>query len=427
MTEINKTPINERATFTSIKDDRFKSSGIYVNIYLPLKKENTSVNAVLANVLSSSCKKYPNMNSLNRKLSMLYGANISGSTRKVGETIAIVLSAQGIDDKYALNDIKSISQERAELLSSMIFEPNIENGMFCLADVEREKRQVLDYINSIYNDKKQYALNRCTEVMFANEKFSINRLGTKEQVEKIIPKDLFNAWQNMINNGIFEIVTIGSSNYDKVKEIFNSYLPEKQLVSENLNTEVIKRVTKVKRVNDTQEISQSKLVMGFRTGMADPNDNTIVMRLTSSIFGGTAHSKLFLNVREKLSLCYYCSSRYDRVKGCMFVESGVETKNIEAAYKEIIKQLNELKNGVLTDEEISAAKMSFINGINSVSDSIGSLEAWYTSQMFDHKINSPEEAIEEVNKITKEDIVKAANTIQLDTIYTLTGTVKEDE
>lgn len=427
MTKINRTPINERATFTSIKDDKFKSSGIYVNIYLPLEKENTSLNAVLANVLSSSCKKYPNMNSLNRKLSMLYGANISGSTRKVGENISIILSTQGIDDKYALGNNESISQSRAELLCSMIFEPNIENNAFRLVDVEREKRQVLDYIDSIYNDKKQYALKRCIEEMFKNEKFSISRLGTKEQVENITPKSLYNAWQNILNNGIFEIVTIGSSNYDKVKEMFEKYLSKKQLISTKLKTEFISNVSEVKKVNDTQEVSQSKLVMGFRTRVAEPNIDTMVMRLTNSIFGGTAHSKLFLNVREKLSLCYYCSSTYDRLKGCIFVESGVETKNIESAYKEIMNQLDELKKGNITNEEINAAKMSFINGVNSVTDNIGSLEFWFTSQIFDHEINSPEQAIKKVQAITKEDIIRVANTIQLDTIYTLTGTVKESE
>ncbi len=427
MSKINRNPINNRVTFTSIKEDKFKANGIYVNVYLPLDKETAPLNTVLANVISSSCKEYPNMQSLNRKLSMLYGANISGTTRKIGDNLSIILSTQGIDDKYAIDEGEKISKSRAELLCSMIFNPNVEGSAFCKSDVEREKRQVLDYIDAMYNDKRQYSLKRCTEIMFANEQFGINRLGTKEQVEKITPEDLYVAWQNMINNGIFEIVTIGSSDYDDVKEMFARYLPEKQLISTKLNTQVISTVNKINKVNDIQDVSQSKLVMGFRTGIAEPDGDTMAMRLTNSILGGTAHSKLFLNVREKLSLCYYCSSSYNRLKGCMFVESGVETKNIEPAYKEIMNQLNELKNGNITDEEITAAKMSFINATNSICDSIGNLEYWYTSQIFDHEINSPEQAIEKIKAISKEDIIKSANTIKLDTIYTLTGKEKKED
>ena len=219
MSKINRNPINNRVTFTSIKEDKFKANGIYVNVYLPLDKETAPLNTVLANVISSSCKEYPNMQSLNRKLSMLYGANISGTTRKIGDNLSIILSTQGIDDKYAIDEGEKISKSRAELLCSMIFNPNVEGSAFCKSDVEREKRQVLDYIDAMYNDKRQYSLKRCTEIMFANEQFGINRLGTKEQVEKITPEDLYVAWQNMINNGIFEIVTIGSSDYDDVKVV----------------------------------------------------------------------------------------------------------------------------------------------------------------------------------------------------------------
>lgn len=426
MTKINKKIINEDVAFTSIKDDKFKSGGIYVSIYLPLEKDNVVANTILSGVLSSSCKKYPNMKDLNRRLSMLYGASISGNTRKTGESISITLSAQGIDDKYTL-DNNGVSEELTELLCSMIFEPNVENGAFSKVDVEREKRQVLDNIDSIYNDKKQYALKRCIEIMFADEKFSISKYGTKEEVEKITPEDIYKAWQNAIENGRFELMTIGASSPEKSMEMFSKYLLKKRRKATDLITEVRKDVKEVKRVNEKQEVSQSKMVIGFRTGIAEPDENTMALRLANAMFGGTANSKLFLNVREKLSLCYYCVSRYNKIKGWVSIECGVESKNIEAAYNEIMNQLEEMKKGNFTDEEIQAAKMSCANGFNTVSDSIGGLESWYSSQIFDHEINSPSDAVEKIYAVTREDIINAINSVVLDTVYTLTGTEEEKE
>ena len=186
-------------------------------------------------------------------------------------------------------------------------------------------------------------------------------------------------------------------------------------------TQIIAKADRVKEFHDVMDVAQAKLVMGFRTGIAVPGGDVTAMRLMSALFGGTPHSKLFLNVREKLSLCYYCSSSYDRHKGIVMVQSGVEQKNIEKAREEILRQLQAVQEGDFSAEDLDAAKMSVANSFRTMSDYLGGLEAWYLSQAFEKTVLTPEQSAEAVGGVTKEQVVKAAQTVSLDTVYQLTG------
>ena len=184
-------------------------------------------------------------------------------------------------------------------------------------------------------------------------------------------------------------------------------------------TQIIAKADRVKEFHDVMDVAQTKLVMGFRTGIAVPGGDVTAMRLMSALFGGTPHSKLFLNVREKLSLCYYCSSSYDRHKGIVMVQSGVEQKNIEKAREEILRQLQAVQEGDFSAEDLDAAKMSVANSFRTMSDYLGGLEAWYLSQAFEKTVLTPEQSAEAVGGVTKEQVVKAAQTVSLDTVYQL--------
>ena len=194
-----------------------------------------------------------------------------------------------------------------------------------------------------------------------------------------------------------------------------------------LHTEIIKEVTKPREFSDTMEVAQSKLVLGLRAGAAVPQDAVASTKLMSAVLGGTPSSKLFLNVREKLSLCYYCASRYDWNKGIILIESGVETENIDRAQTEILGQLDEIRAGKVTEEELLAARLSVGNSYRTVGDYLGGLENWYVSQAFCEKIQSPEEAAEEINSVTMEQVVQAANRVVLDTVYRMVGKEEAEE
>ena len=418
MNGITRKPVATGVYFNSIEETGFKSVKISVTMIVPLEKETAAAYSLLPLVLTYSCAKYPDTTTLNRALSNLYGAGIGGYCRKMGESLALTITISGIDDRYTMDNEK-ISPELVRMLCEVIFNPKRENGVFCQKDFDQCKRQLLESIDGEFNDKRGYAISQMIGEMCQDEKFGIRRYGSREGVERLTVQDLYDAWKNILVCSRVEVMMIGNSETtlaeNIIKEQFSAYerrVPE-------ISTELKSAVSQVKTRYENSDIAQAKLVMGFRTNTAQPFDNTLAMSLTVAILGGTPSSKFFLNIREKLSLCYYCASRYDKLKGIVIVDSGVEKENIERTVKEINHQLDEMKQGNITDFEISSAKLAIINGYKSIQDSVSGMESWYIGQMLDKKILTVDECVDILNNVDKETIVRLANTIKLDTIYLL--------
>lgn len=418
MTAINRKEIAKGVFFNSIKDNRFKTMKITANLIVPLTKENASANALLCGVLSHSCKAYPDFTKLSRKLSSLYGADLGTSVKKIGDNQVLRISASGLDDRYAF-DGDSVARELSELLCNVIFEPNIVNNEFPKTDVEQEKRQLLDVIDSEFNDKRIYANSQLVSNMCADEIFGIKRYGTADKIKECNEQSLFITWKNLLKTAKFEIMYVGDSSPDLAEAVFTKAFEGIERQPQTVATEVVRKADNSKHICEEMELSQSKLVMGFRAGAAIPDKDVNAARLMCAILGGTANSKLFCNVREKQSLCYYCSSGYDRIKGIITVDSGVEGDNIEKAEKGILNEIEEMKKGNISDFEMEATKMAVINSFYSTNDTVGGIEAWYFSQLFDDKFRTMEEMANEVNAVTKEQVVEAAQKMTLDTVYVL--------
>lgn len=418
MTAINRKEIAKGVYFNSIKDSRFKTMKITANLIVPLTKDDASANALLCGVLSHSCKKYPDFTELSRKLSSLYGADLGTSVKKIGDNQVLRISASGLDDRYAFEG-DSVAQELSSLLCNVIFEPNLIDNEFPKTDVEQEKRQLLDVIDSEFNDKRIYANSQLVKNMCAGEVFGIKRYGTAEKINECSPQSLYNTWKKLLNTAKFEIMYVGESSPSKAEEVFANAFSGIERQPQSANTEIIRKAEKSKHISEEMELSQSKLVMGFRAGTAIPDAAVNATRLMCAILGGTASSKLFCNVREKQSLCYYCSSSYDRIKGIITVDSGVEGDNIEKAEQGILNEIEEMKKGNITDFEMEATKMAIVNSFYSTNDTVGGIEAWYINQLFDDKFRSVEEMSDEINAVTKEQVVAAAQKITLDTVYVL--------
>lgn len=413
--------ISEGVTFNAIKDDRFKTGRLSITMYLPLNEETAAVNAILPFLLTKSCKMYPDFTSLNKKLDELYGAAIYADVGKLGEMQALTISSSFLDDRYALNN-ECISEEITKLLCNMLFDPVIINENFSIENVNQEKRQLKELIDSEYNDKKVFAKNRCEELMCKNEKYGINKLGTEKTVNRILSKDVYEAWIKILKSAKFEIFLLGNCDETKALKVFKeAFLDIKREDIVSFETNIIRKALKEKHYNETVKASQSKLVMGFRTNISGQDDNVDAMRVAIALFGSTPSSKLFLNVREKYSLCYYCAAKYDRIKGIMLVQSGVEKENIEKAQKEILHQFEEIKKGNFSEEDILAIKKSLSNSYKTVGDYLSSLEAFYSAQVFDEKICTPQDIVNNINEVTKEQIIEAFNKVTLDTVYTLIG------
>jgi predicted Zn-dependent peptidase len=418
MNPVKQIELADGVVFNSISDERFKTMKLLTNIFLPLSEETASVNALLCYVMVRCCKKYPDMIKMSRKLGSLYGAEVNGSVSKMGDMQCLKIDIGGLSDRYAI-DNENISAELSSLLCEVLFNPKVENGEFDEKDMLQEKRQILDMIDSDFNDKRVYAAQRLNEIMCADEVYGIKWCGTKEQLEAVTPKALYEAWRNMLKNAHFEITFVGESNPDNAAEVIKNSFKEIKRTPVDLSTDVVYTVFEEKNVTEEMEVAQSKLEIGFRTACAEPEPETVATRLMAVILGGTASSKLFNNVREKKSLCYYCMARYQRLKGLMIIESGVETANIEAAKKAILAEVEDMKKGNISDFEINSAKLAIINSTLGVTDTVTGLSSWYSSQVMDASVDTPEEACKKVEAVTKEDIVKAANKLMLDTIFVL--------
>lgn len=418
MNAVNRQELSPGVYFSSVDDGRFKTGRISVTMLVPLKKETAARNALLPQVLTRSCKKYPDFLSLNKRLNSLYGASVAGYCRKFGEAQALTLSIAGLDDRFTI-DKEWVSAELTELLCAMLFEPKFEEGAFCKQDVEQERRQLLDAIDAEYNEKRVYAVNRCIEIMCKGEAFGIRRYGSREAVEKLSPRDVYGAWEDVLKTARVEVMMIGSSDKTAAVETFRTAFEKINRRPSEIKTEVVRGADSVTRQTEELDVAQSKLVMAFRTGIAEPDGDVMAQRLMSAVLGGTPNSKFFLNVREKYSLCYYCAARYDRNKGILTVDSGVETQNIEKAEKEILNQIHALQNGELSDFEMDSTKLSITNSFNSMSDTVGGTEAWYISQLLDKEQLTPEEASKRVMDVSAQQVIDAAKKLMLDTVYVL--------
>ena len=417
MSSINRQQIADGVYFSCVRDSRFKTMKLSVNLLVPLSADTASEYALLADVLTRSCKAYPDFTALSRKLCALYGADLSVNVSKMGECQLISLAAAGLDDRYALDD-DSIAAELSSLLCGVIFEPNIVDGAFVPSEVEQERRQLLDTIDAEYSEKRVYAIGKLVELMCGDERFGIRRYGTVENIKAATPQSLVQAWKNLLKTAVIEIIYIGDTQPDKAVEVFRTTLGAMDRQPAALHTEIIREAGEVRRCTEEADVSQAKLVMGFRAGAALPEETIWAEVLMSAVLGGTATSKLFCNVREKQSLCYYCASRYDKRKGILLVDSGVEPQNIEKLERGIMKEIEDIQNGVISDFEMESAKKALTNVYQSSNDSVSGIEAWVGSQLLTDYLTI-EEVVAKTNAVTKEEVVEAAKRLQLDTVYVL--------
>ncbi len=413
--------------FNAIKDDRFKTARISVAMFLPLDKQTASVYALLPFVLTNSCRKYPDFTSLNRQLATLYGVSLFSDVSKIGDMQVLTVGVSFLDDKFALEG-ENLSSQLTQLLCDVLFDPLLERGSFSDEAVSQEKRQLLELIDSEYNDKRILAKIRCEQLMCRDEKFGISRLGDKKNVAKVTPSDLFDAWKTILRCAKIEIMALGDLDEKSALEVFKAAFAKVQRADlVDCKTEIVRAATTVKEQCDAMDIAQCKLVMGFRTHAALTDPEVMAARVAIALFGATPQSKLFLNVREKLSLCYYCSAKYDRNKGIMLVQSGVEKQNLDRARAEILNQFEDIKNGNFTEAELDDTKRSLTNSYRTIGDFLSGLEDFYLSQVFDGEFSPPEKYVENLYKITRDDVINAARKITLDTVYALVGNEEGSE
>lgn len=398
--------------------DKFKTSRISFSFITPLNSKAAD-NALVIYLLSRTNSDFPAVSKMNKKLASLYGATLSASVSKHGDTQVLTLVLTAIDDRFAL-DSKSICKECCDLLCSCVFKPSVTLDGFSKDDVKREKRLLLEKIQSEKDEKRTYAYNRLIEEMCSEETYGISRFGKEERIVEATEKELFTRWMRLVVNSNIQINYIGSSDPQIVEDTVLPYFEKLQrkdilVVKTDFITDAYDRQT----IEEQQDINQAKLVIGFRAGMTYDRDNFAALKLMTMIYGSGTFSKLFVNVREKMSLCYYCAASLIAAKGLLIVQSGVEKKNIDKALTAILAELEEMKNGNFTQQTLKNAKLSFSDSVNAVYDSCDTIDAWLLGYSLYSVYYSPDELIEMVNNVSREEIMVAASMVTLDTVYKL--------
>lgn len=404
-----------------ISDKKFKHNRISINFIMPISENTATDHALLSFLLRKGYRDCPDFTALNAKLYDLYGASLTADVSKYGEYQVIDVSIVGIDNRFALEQ-EDIIKECAMLLAGVATAPNIVDGKFPELDMELEKQCLIDTIEAEINDKRSYAVNRCKAVMCEGEPIAVRKYGYVDKVAGITASSLAKTYETVLKTAAIEILFVGCGDSTSAVEIFEkSFAGLERTPIETVTHKQKNVATAIKTETELMDLNQSKLVMGFRTGeIATPHEMN-AMRVMIALFGGTPFSKLFLNVREKLSLCYYCAARFDRIIGIMMVDSGVEAANKDKAYDEICNQLELVKKGEFADSDLADAKLTMKNSLYTLTDSLGGIEDWYMSQIMCKTNISPLEEAEMLEKVTREDIISAAQKVTLDTVYFLTG------
>jgi len=416
--------INNNIRLHYIELKKLKTTTLSAYIHRPLNQDEASMNALLPYVLKRGCKQFPNMLEISKQLENLYGATLGCAVVKKGDLQTIYFDAETISDCYTPNNEPLLTQ-LLELLLSIIFEPLTVNDAFDTEIISQEKNNAINRINALINDKRSYASIRCQEEMCRGEAFAISRLGTKEGIDAITPDSLYEYYKNIITSSVIDFYVCGNADIDSIAQKLHEFTNKLSFADAKLKpTEILKKSATIQNVTDHMDVTQGKLAIGFRTNIEPDSKHSAALAVFNSVFGAGAHSKLFNNVREKLSLAYYASSQLEKFKGLLIVNAGIEFKNFEKAYNESLVQLEEIKNGNISDLEFDSSINSLINGYTSLYDDQRSMQQFYLNESIAGTKETIDEKIAKIKAVTKSQVAEIAKKLELDTVYFLDG--KED-
>ncbi len=414
--------INDNLSLHYIKMTKLKTTSLAVYIHRPLCRGEASYNALLPLVLKSGTTLCRDREAMAKYLDNLYGATMGGAPIKCGEDHIIYFDAETISDRYAPEG-EPLVEDLLKLLMSVLFSPRTENGIFDEKVVEQEKVNARDKIDAFVNDKRQYASVRCGQETARGTAFAINRLGDKEGIDAITAKSLYDYYKSIITSSVIDIYVCGDTDITRAVSAVREYTDNLNFTKAELpRTEIISRAAgELRSVTEEMDVTQGKLAIGILTNTKPTDEDYYALMVFNSVFGAGAHSKLFNNVREKLSLCYYASSQLEKFKGIITVNAGIEFENFQKAYDEILAQLGEIQKGNITKHEFNASVSAIINSFNSYFDDQRALATNNLMNRVAGIDKSLEETIERVRKVTVEDVVRVSKKMQPDTVYFLKG------
>ncbi len=416
----NKNVIKDGITFHKVSTNKFKTNLFAIFLTTPINREDVTKNALISAVLRRGTNNYKTQADISKELEDMYGASFDCGIEKNGDNQILKFYIESINDEF-LPKQENLAQKSLQLLSDIVFNPYTENGIFKEEYVDGEKNTLKQIIEGKIDNKTKYALDRCIEEMFKGEPFGLYKFGYTEDLDKISSKDLYEQYTKLISSCKIDIFVSGENidnlNENKILENLNErkakYIPTK-ISSSN------KSINNPNEVIEKMNITQGKLMIGLNISDLQ-EDEQYIASMYNVILGGGANSKLFQNVREKASLAYTAGSGYLKAKSIIIIRCGIEIKNYEKAVSIIKDQLQQMLTGDFTEEDLESAKQLIYASVKSIPDTQDGELMYYFSQELSNKFVSLDKYIDNIKKVTKEEIIKIAPKMKINTIYFLTG------
>ena len=407
-----------------IQDRRFKQSALSLQLLRPMTQEETALNALLPAILLRGCRQYPDLQQITHRLDDLYGASIGTLVRRIGDYQTTGFYCSFMEDRFALPG-DEILAPMIRFAAQLLLEPVTEDGGFSRDFVESEKRNLISTIESERSDKRAYAASQLLKIMCQNDSFGIPRLGEAEQVEAIDPLGAYAHYQKILRESPVEIFYVGSASIDRVAQLLIPALSSLERAPQALPPQTAFQNAPGQACEEEQQIVQSKLAFGFVTPITNRDPRFAAMQVLNAVFGSGMTSKLFMEVREKMSLCYAIGSGYYGSKGILTVNAGVDRHKAAQAQEAIFAQLEACQAGAVSDEEMVAAKESILSSLRAVYDSPGAIESFFSTAAISGLGRTPEVYTEQIRAVTVADVANAAKTVTFHSAFCLKGVANE--
>ena len=409
-------------TLRCCRDNRFKQSVLSLQFLRPMCREEAALNALLPTVLLRGTASAPDMRSITLKLDDLYGASVGALVRRIGDIQCTGLSCGFIDDRFTLEGDRLLAPMMT-FLEEILLRPATENGVFRDAYVQTEKQNLIWTIEAQRNDKRSYANNQLLKIMCAADSYGIPRLGEICDVEAITPQSLYAHYQKILLESPVHVFYVGSAQPETVADTLRPMLSKLAKAPISLPRQTGFSPVEFSEHEEVLDVAQGKLCMGYATPLNLRHPGYAAIQVCNTILGAGMTSKLFMQVREKMSLCYDIGSGFHGSKGIMLVAAGIEFHKKDIVRQEIEHQLRDICHGNISHEELTAAKEALLSNLRATHDSPGAIEGYYASAALSGIGMTPAEFMEAIEKVTAQDTAEAAKTLQLQTVYFLKGEV----
>ena len=407
-------------TLRCFRDQRFKQAALSLQFVRAMDRQEAAYNALLPAVLLRGSRDHSDIRSITNRLDELYGASVGTAVRRVGDYQTTGFFCGFMEDRFAL-DGDAILEPMVEFVRELLLEPALEDGVFRKDFVEGEKKNLMATIDSERNDKRVYANNQMLRLLCRADSFGIPRLGEKEDVAAITPAALYRHYEKVLRESRVDIFYVGAGEPETVAAAVKKLFAGLDRRPAALPAQTGFRDGGKETVTEQMEVAQGKLSMGFVTPITIRDEGFVAMQLLNLIFGAGMTSKLFMNVREKQSLCYDIGSGYHGAKGLLTVFAGIDSANEERTRREILAQLEACRCGDITAEELASAKQAMISSLRATHDSPGAIEGFYATAALSGLKLMPDAYMAAVEAVTAEQVAEAARSVELHTVYFLKG------